>query len=275
MPSLPYRAIALDLDGTLLDPSGAISVAAAEAIKKLMSRNIRVIVASGRMTARVIPFIRELGLPLDLVSYNGAELREYRVGDWVPIHSRIISNRTRKAVFGLCHDHGHFLNVYAGGKLHGYHPSGDYRHSAFYQAQTLAEYAEKVDRLEALPQEGILKLLVIETPENRDRLFREWEPDLRTHCQVLKSNPEYLEFVDLGTSKATALAFWLEKNGIAPTELVAFGDAENDLEMLRLAGLGIAMANSSQGLKAEYTRLSPWTNAEDGVARELARIFSL
>lgn len=261
------------MDGTLLDPSGRISPASAAALRRLTHLGVRIILASGRMTARVLPYIRELGLSLDLIAYNGAEVREVRQGEWRPILSRTLSDQTRDAVYSLCRDHGHFLNVYSAGRLHGYHPAGDFRGGDFYAAQTLAEYAAREHRLESLPREGILKLVVVETPETRDRLYREWEPGLRSHCQVLKSNPEYLEFVDLGTSKGAALGFWLERNGLSQTDLVAFGDAENDLDMLRMAGLGIAMGNATPGLRAEYGRISRWTHAEDGVARELAAIF--
>lgn len=274
-PPLPFRALALDMDGTLLDPAGRISPGTASALRALSDRGLRILLASGRMTARIIPFIRELGLPMDLVAYNGAEVREWRGGEWIAVRSRTISDRTRDAVFALARDRGLFLNVYADGKLHGYHAAGDYSHSAFYETQTLAAYAGKVDRLELLPQSGILKLLVVDSPEGRDRLYGECQPRMAGHCQVMKSNPEYLEFVDVGISKGSALAWWLERNGIGAGELLAFGDAENDLEMLRLAGLGIAMANATPGLKADWPRCSPWTHAEDGVARELARLFPL
>lgn len=259
----------------MLDPEGRIPPATATALRRLYDLGVRIILASGRMSARVLPYIHELGLDLDLIAYNGAEVRECRNGEWMPVLSRTLSDRTRDTVFALCRDHGHFLNVYAGGLLHGYHPAGDFRGGEFYAAQTRAEYAARGHRLEFLPKEGILKLLVVETPATRDRLYREWEPGLRTHCQVLKSNPEYLEFVDLGTSKGSALAFWLNRNGLSSGDLLAFGDAENDLDMLRMAGLGIAMANATPGLRAGYDRFSRWTHAEEGVARELATLYPL
>lgn len=261
------------MDGTLLDLNGRISPASASALRRLSGLGVRIVLASGRMSARVIPYIRELNLPLDVIAYNGAEVREFREGTWPSVLARTVSDRTRDAVFSLCRDHGHFLNVYADGRLHGFHPAGDFRGADFYSAQTLAEYASRVHNLDALPREGILKLLVVETPEARDRLYRDWEPGLKSHCQVLKSNPEYLEFVDLGVSKGSSLGFWLKRNNLSPGDLLAFGDAENDLAMLRLAGLGIAMANATPGLKAEYGRFSRWTHAEDGVARELATLF--
>jgi Cof subfamily protein (haloacid dehalogenase superfamily) len=227
------------------------------------------------MTARVIPYIRELGIPMDLVSYNGAEVRESRAGEWVPVRRVTVSERTRDAVFALARSRGLFLNVYAGDLLHAYHPEGDFRHCRIYEAQTAAAYASKVDDHSRLPQEGILKFLVVDTPEGRDRLYGEYHAAMSSHCDLLKSNPEYLEFVDRGISKGNALQFWLDRNGLSAADLLAFGDAENDLEMLKLAGLGIAMANATPGLKAAWKNLSAWSHAEDGVARELRRLFAL
>jgi Cof subfamily protein (haloacid dehalogenase superfamily) len=266
------------MDGTLLDPDGRITPGAAEAMRALAALQVRMVLASGRMAARVIPYIRELGLPLDVIAYNGAELSRWVGGEpagWAVLRSTVLPDRARDMVYARCRDGGHFLNVYAGGRLHGYHPQRDFRYADFYSGHTLAEYASKVDSLADLPRSGILKLLVVESPENRDRLYADWEPSLKEHCHVLKSNPEYLEFVDRDTSKGKAMAFWLGMNGIRPEELLAFGDAENDLDLLRLAGLGIAMRNATPGLRAAYHRFSPWSHAEDGVARELRRVFSL
>lgn len=264
------------MDGTLLDSEARISPATAAALRTLSGMGVRILLATGRMTARALPYIQELGLPMDLISYNGAEVKEYRDGgQWPTIRARPISAETRDAVFILGRERKLFLNVYAGEALHAYHPDADYGHCRIYEAQTAAAYASKVDDTARLPQEGILKFLVVETPEGRDRLYDEYRGPMSTHCDLLKSNPEYLEFVDRGVSKGEALEFWLARNDLAPADLLAFGDAENDLEMLRLAGLGIAMANATVGVKAAWGNFSPWSHAEGGVARELARLFGL
>jgi Cof subfamily protein (haloacid dehalogenase superfamily) len=273
--SLSFKALALDMDGTLLDPEARISPATAEALRALHHRGLRMLLATGRMTARALPYIQELGLPMDLIAYNGAEVKEFRNGAWPTVRARTLSARTRDAVFALSRERGLFLNVYVGGDLHAYHPSGDFRHCRLYESQTAAAYASKVDDHALLPQEGILKFLVVETPEERDRLYDEQRGPMSSHCDLLKSNPEYLEFVDRGITKGEALEFWLARNGMVPADLIAFGDAENDLEMLRLAGHGVAMANATPGLKAAFHRHSPWSHAEDGVARELSRLFGL
>jgi Cof subfamily protein (haloacid dehalogenase superfamily) len=273
--SLPYHTLAFDLDGTLLDPAGNISTRSLLLLRQLAGLGLEIVLASGRMTARVSPFATELGFPITLIAYNGAETLQGQATDWTSIATRPISRQTRDAVFELCRTRKHFLNIYADGKLHGYHPDGLFTASHIYQAQTGATYSALHRELESVPKDAIAKLLVVETPEIRNRLFQEWSPLLSSHCSVAKSNPEYLELMNLGVSKGSALQTWLGTKGLTAQGLIAFGDADNDKEMLELAGLGIAMGNATPGLRAVCTRVSPWTNAEDGVARELAALFNL
>ena len=61
---------------------------------------------------------------------------------------------------------------------------------------------------------------------------------------------------------------------IAPESILAMGDAENDLDMLEFAGVGIATANASKGLLEKFPNVSEWTHDEDAVYRELDRIFT-
>jgi Cof subfamily protein (haloacid dehalogenase superfamily) len=273
--SLPYRALALDMDGTLLDPQGRISPAATRILRNLSGRGVKIAIASGRMTARITPFVDDLGIPASVIAYNGAEVWEKTGGAWQVVHARTISDRTRDEVFSLCRSRGIFLNIYSGGKLHGYHVDGDFSGSSHYENHTQAVYAGKWRRLEDLPQADIAKLLIVESPEKRDRLFEELAVPYAAHCRVLKSNPEYLEFVDGETSKGSALRFWMKSCGLESHDLLAFGDAENDLEMLTLARRGIAMANSTAGLRALYGPISAWTHEDDGVARALASLFQV
>jgi hydroxymethylpyrimidine pyrophosphatase-like HAD family hydrolase len=71
---------------------------------------------------------------------------------------------------------------------------------------------------------------------------------------------------------------WLQKRlcdnlGFALTSVMAFGDSENDLEMLRVAGTGVCMAQGTDSAKRAARRVSQWTNHEDGVARELNQLL--
>ena len=244
-------------------------------LRTLAARGVRIVLASGRMTARVQPFAEQLAIPVGLVTYNGAEILEGGPTAWKSISTRGLPAAARDAIFRLCRSQGVFLNIYAAGNLYGYHPEGDFTWSRLYETHTGAVYAGKHARLEDLPLNRIVKLLVIEEFRNRERLFEAWTPLLSDHCALTKSNPEYLEFLAKGVSKGSSLEIWLDRNGILPSELLAFGDAENDLHMLQLAGLGIAMANATPGLRAAYSRFSRWSHDEEGVAKELAALFGL
>lgn len=258
-----------------MDPDGKVTAPTLSVLGRLAKGGLRILLASGRMTARVIPFAEAFGFPTGLITYNGAATLDGGPRAWTPIAVRELPGAARDAVFALCRDQGVFLNVYAAGRLHAYHPRGDFSWSRHYEFHSGATYAGKHDRLEELPTEGLEKLLVIATPEIRERLHSDWFPLLSAHCDLTKSNPEYLEFVAKGVSKGTALAAWLATNRIPPSELLAFGDAENDLEMLGLAGLGFAMANATPGLRAAWTRFTRYPHGEDGVARELCDLYGL
>jgi Cof subfamily protein (haloacid dehalogenase superfamily) len=263
------------LDGTLLDTDGRLPEATGAILRTLSGRGIRIVLASGRMTARVIPYAEQLGIPVDVVAYNGAEILEGGPVSWRSVSLRGLSPAARDAVFGLCRTHRVFMNVYSQGKLHGYHPGGDFTWSRHYETNSGAVYAGKHSSLEDLPKEGIAKLLIINEYPDRERFYDSWLPQLSPHCALTKSNPEYLEFLAKDVSKGSALEIWLRRNGIEPSQLLAFGDAENDLEMLRLAGMGIGMANATPGLRAAHSRFSRWTHAEEGVAKELSALFRI
>lgn len=271
--SLPFRAVAIDLDGTLLDTRGVLREETRDALLRIRALGVHLVLASGRMAVRIKPYAEEVGPPISIVAFNGGQLLERQNGRWELHRSHALSRESCETVARLCEERELFLNIYAGEQLFAYQTRGDFRWCEFYRRQTGAEYAGRLTRLEDFPPGEIVKLLIIETPAERDRLYSELFPLFAGHTQVLKSNPEYLEFLPPGISKAETLKGWLSGKGLIPGDLLAFGDAENDLEMLKLAGRGIALANATPGLKKAFPLLSPWTNDENAVARELRAVF--
>ena len=85
---------------------------------------------------------------------------------------------------------------------------------------------------------------------------------------VFRSAPFFLELVPKGIDKAQSLRRLLAKINLTPADMIAFGDGYNDLSMLKLAGMGVAMANAAPEVRADadYITLS---NEEDGVAAAL------
>lgn len=271
MPEL--KAVALDLDGTLLNPKGEISPETLAYLKNRQAQGLQIILASGRMTPRIQPFAELIGPPITVIAYNGARVLHWNATRIWQRHLALdVTPEIRRAVLELCESEKLFLNMYSQDRLMAYHPGGDYSGARFYASQTGATYEGYFSEKAATPSEGLAKLLIITTPERRELLFDQVYARFAGMSSVLKSNPEYLEFMPLNVTKGTALEHWLKLQGIAPEQVAAFGDAENDLEMLRLVGHGIAVANASPGLKRDYARVSAYAHDDNVIARELSAL---
>jgi hydroxymethylpyrimidine pyrophosphatase-like HAD family hydrolase len=101
--------------------------------------------------------------------------------------------------------------------------------------------------------------------DKEERYFRNLWGDSVYICRTWD---HYLEFLDPRANKGSGLESLAAACGITWPEIAAFGDAANDIPMLEKAGLGIAMANAPDEVKRAAKRVSPWTNNEDGVAKE-------
>ena len=115
------------------------------------------------------------------------------------------------------------------------------------------------------------KLILLAPPEERDRLHEKFADDLKGQVNVTKSEPEYLEFMAMGVDKGTALPTLAAHHGIPLEAVLALGDAENDLLLLSQAGLGVAVANAREDVKAAARRVCARTNNEGAVAEAVER----
>jgi Cof subfamily protein (haloacid dehalogenase superfamily) len=273
LPQSKLKAIALDLDGTLLNSQGHVSQPTLNALLAARAAGTRIVLASGRMATRIFPVAALLGPPVTVISFNGARIQEFtEAGNIVTTFTSEIPHAFRREIVNLCRERRLFLNVYSGDILFGYHPDGDYRFGEMYHRQNGATYAGFHDDPEQLPDREVAKLLVITAPEDREPLYRDCVAQFAQSGSIVKSNPEYLEFMDKGVTKGSALRYWMQGQGMQPTGVMAFGDAENDLEMLQSVEHGIAVSNASPGLKAAHARISDFSNDEDVIVREMKKL---
>ena len=116
------------------------------------------------------------------------------------------------------------------------------------------------------------KCLIVGEPEQLINTETELSLRLQRQISVYRSEPYFLELVPLGIDKARSLAVLLEKTGITREEMIAMGDGYNDLSMIKYAGLGIAMGNAQEPVKAAADYIAP-SNDEDGVAIAVEQHF--
>ncbi len=263
------RLLAIDVDGTLLTTDYQITMATRAAVQQVASRGVQVLLASARSPAALRLIMGELGITGLAISYTGAlTCRLYPDSD---LPTEVVAEQrmnlpSAHLVLRSALEQGISVGWYIGdgwyiprwdavlqleGELTGVVPT---------VVPDLAHFPEAPHKLLCiagdpafLPQ---LSLLANTLPQD---------------CTGKFSYVNYLEITRQGVDKASALLALGQQLGIAPTEMVAIGDAENDMAMLRLVGLGIAMGNASPEVQA----IADWvtdTNNQDGVATAIARL---
>jgi hypothetical protein len=110
-------------------------------------------------------------------------------------------------------------------------------------------------------------------PRRRDEQYEFWVNRWAGLVAIMKTNPEYLEFLNLDANKGDAMAAICGAYGIRQEETAAFGDGDNDAAMLRWAGVGVAVANASDSCRAAADVVLPQTNDESPVARAFESVL--
>jgi Cof subfamily protein (haloacid dehalogenase superfamily) len=263
------KLVALDLDGTLLDSSGRIPDRNAKALREADSRGVVVALASGRMTDCITPTAEALGIDCCIIAYNGGMARRTEADGRGVVFHRPLQARYGRALIDYCRDR-HMLNFYHDDRLYAQSRPELRRFAEIYANQTGAVYSF-VDDLSRFADLEPTKLILIDDPARRDELYEEWAARSGDEMTVVKTNPEYLEFLNRETDKGVALRALGEALGLSTTEIMALGDGDNDAQMLGVAGLGIAMANASELSKRSAKLVSDLTNDECAVAAALER----
>lgn len=263
-----YRLLATDIDDTLLAIDGSLPETNRRALRKLHGAGIAIVFCSGRADASIRKIAAGILEPADdeyLISFNGARVvtadtRRIVTRDYLPPEAI-------EPIVGYAREHGLHLQGYEGDDFL-VERAGEKARA--YAAATNTSFREVDDLTAALP-DGSPKLLLIGEHEllaaHRDALQR-----AGGDVQVMFSKPHYLEIVKAGVNKGSALTRLSEALGIPIEETVAVGDAANDIDMLRAAGLGVAVANAHADARAAADVVLD-THASDGAMEEVARRF--
>lgn len=259
--------LVLDLDDTLLTDDHTISVENAAMLFKAQELGVYVILASGRPTPAMIAYAKELQLDNSyMISYNGAvitDLKEDKV-----IFEQTLTQRQIHELYDYSLKSKTHIITYINGKI---------------VSETDSEYIEIEKNITGLEHNKVLsfkeevrssavKCILLEEPT----YLKEVEKDLKTampHLSVSMSKPFFLEVAQNGIDKGASIKFLAEKLNILQSEIIAVGNAGNDLTMIEYAGLGVWVDNVDPELrdKGDFIVAS---NNDHGVA-EVVRRFIL
>jgi Cof subfamily protein (haloacid dehalogenase superfamily) len=264
-----YRLIATDIDDTILAPDGSLPESNRLALERLHKRGVVVVFSSGRATISIRSVAARIVPPDDdeyLIAYNGARVTTART-DRV-MYQRPLTPDSIKLVMGYARSEGLLVQGYRGDD---FLVERDDPRSAQYAHETDMKYEKVPDLVAALP-EGSPKLLIIDDPATAPKHQEQLTALARGRFTAIPSKPHYIEILDPGVSKGDALMRLAEHLGIPIAETIAVGDSLNDREMLQAAGLGVAVANARDELKAIADIVLERTAAE-GALQEVEERF--
>ena len=255
-------AIACDLDRTLIAEDGELRPRTIAAIGAARGAGIHVLIATGRMFRSVLPYARAAGIEEPLVCYQGAAVVEPATGEFL-LHEPIPLELAREAIAAVQAE-GFGLNCYVDDELYVAEITPNARDYADFQHIPITEVGDLLAWLERPPT----KLVIVATPEELDALRPVLVARFGDRLFIAKSLPHFLELASPSISKGSGLAFVAEQLGFTAAETVAFGDGENDRELLEWAGYGVCVENGADVLKELADWICPGPE-DEGVAQAI------
>ena len=258
-----YKLIALDMDGTLLTSEKKISENTKKALKEAEAKGVKVVLASGRPLSGITRYLEELDLFKGddyVLSFNGGIVINSKTEEVVT--SSLLKGSDLKAIYNISKELD--INIHAFSVKEGLITP---KMSQYTQHECDINGIEATikDFNEIENDEDIVKVMMIDPQEKLDKAIEKLPKDLYDKYSVFKSAPFFLEFTNKDVDKGKGLKKLGDYLGIKQKEIIACGDAGNDLSMVKFAGLGVAMENATDDVKqaADYITLS---NDKDGIA---------
>jgi Cof subfamily protein (haloacid dehalogenase superfamily) len=221
------------------------------------------------MFRSALPFAEAAGLVDPLVCYQGGLVAE--PGGRI-LHHRPVPLELAREALAQAAELGFAANAYVGDELyvarHG--PETD----AYLRAQGVPIPVHEVGDLHAWLAEPPTKLVAVAAPERLAELERPARERFAGRLYVARSLPHFLEYTHPRATKRDGLSFLGRHLGFARERTVAFGDGENDLELLRFAGYGVAVANAHPDVLGEADLVCPAVD-EEGVAQVVEALLDL
>ena len=276
-----YKLLALDLDGTLLGPTSRVSATNARAVRLAQQAGVQIALCTGRNLTESRAFNSQLETPADwIVIANGAAAE--RLSDGVQLTFDGLDRQRCEAIFAVCAQFDTDPCLYTGDSLYygreflrfleEIRKRGttalDETADGYFFIDSWDEWRVLLDKEDGRILKAILHDL---NPKEVDRMMQTLE---QTGLFELAPSVMYggaLKNVEInckGVHKGQGLAQLAVQLGIGMDEVMAIGDSDNDLTMLRMAGLGVAMANAAPHIR-DAADVCTGSNAEDGVKQAI------
>jgi Cof subfamily protein (haloacid dehalogenase superfamily) len=261
-----YELLVCDLDGTLIDHSLALDPALVAAFKRAATAGLGITIATGRMPLSVDFYREALDIRLPVIYYNGGLIRD-------AAGTELLRRELPRGILAKVRE------VFSAAPVHPIF----FRDEQLYCLDRTLPIRQFCDdeglRAHVIPDpEDFLRLgafmkgLFIGHPRDLGVLRADLEGLLGDDARLVHTAEHYLELLPVASTKGAALAHLAAHLGVSLDRVVAVGDHDNDLEMVEVAGLGVAMAHAPESVRAVADRVAP-APADGGLLRLLAEVL--
>ena len=267
---MDIRVIATDMDGTLLDPKGQLDLPRLEKnLDKLDQCDIRFVIATGNEVHRMRQLLGHLAERVVLVVANGArifennELIQAQTWDDAMVDRALAHFKGRE-----CQDQFVVTAMNGGFVKEGTVFTELDKFMTPEMIEQLYQRMNFVDEFDPNLFGGVLKMSMVVGEERLDSVLQEINDLFDGHVRAVSSGYGCIDILQDGIHKAWGLVELLKRWNLKPEQIIAFGDSENDIEMLELAGISYAMENAEEAVKRVATKVAP-ANSQAGVYKVL------
>lgn len=265
------RALALDLDGTILHTDASLGIYTKETLRLCIEQGITLIFCTGRSPEGAEPYRLAIGASGPMVFYNGACVVDVPAGE--VLQATLLEKEVVLACLSLVRKEDLHFQVYTPDNRLYY--ERDRPEARAYEKRTGVQGTvvdmEKLfsaGHRDLFPESysGVIKAMVIASPEQLSLVERFLDERYGPAVYHTRSHETYLEILSPAVSKGRALARALELRGLTKEQTLAFGDGENDLPLLDVAACLVAPENADPRLKERACQVVPSCD-EEGPAR--------
>lgn len=265
-----FRVLVLDLDGTLTNSKKEVTSRTVEALLRVQKRGVKIVLASGRPTYGVAPMADKLCLGEYggyILSYNGGEIINWQTKEIIyenildPVLIPYLYWCAKKNDFAIVTYHKEFVITEL--------PNDKY---VLKEALLNVMKIKPVEHFLSAITFPITKCMIVGEPNRLIVLEKEMFDQLKGRMGVYRSEPYFLELVPKGINKAASLEVLLREIGSSADEMIACGDGFNDISMIKLAGMGVAMANAQPEVRESADFITA-SNDEDGIAQVVEKFL--
>ena len=267
---MEIKIVATDMDGTLLDPRGQLDLPRLEKIlDKLDQRGVRFVIATGNEVHRMRQLLGHLAERVVLVVANGArifennELLQAQTWDDAMVDRALSHFKGRE-----CQDQFVVTAMNGGFVKKGTVFTELDKFMTPEMIEKLYQRMNFVDEFDPNLFGGVLKMSMVVGEERSDSVLQEINDLFDGHVRAVSSGYGCIDILQDGIHKAWGLVELLKRWNLKPEQIMAFGDSENDIEMLELAGISYAMENAEDAVKEVATKIAP-ANSQAGVYQVL------